>query len=244
MLFLLAACGQQQADYGSEAESDDAVTEQKAVEEVESRVVEEVEPRTADAAQRLFENDYVEVMQARLAPGQSLPTHEGGNRVVYSLTDYEIRFEQRGQEVERSFSEGDVHFHEAGPHRVENIGDTPARFVVIERRDAALPESPGSTSADDLSEEATSEKQDVLLENDVVEVHAVSLDPEQTLPDHRGLARVVYSLSDYRVRLTHGDSSEERAFQRGDVHWHAPGVHSLENVGDQPARFIVVEFLE
>lgn len=236
IISLLSACGEQQAENGPGAEDDDRISEQEAVERVE--------PQTGDAAQRLFENNYVEVMQTRLAPGESLPPHEGGNRVIYSLTDYEIRFEQQGSEVQRSFSQGDVHFHEPGPHRVENIGDTPARFVVFERRDVALPEAPDSTSAQDLSAEAAPAKLDALLENDVVEVHAVSLEAGQSLPDHRGMPRVIYSLSDYRVRLTQGESSEERSFERGDVHWHAPGVHSLENVGDQTARFLVIEFRE
>jgi quercetin dioxygenase-like cupin family protein len=236
IISLLSACGEQQAENGPGAEDDDRISEQEAVERVE--------PQTGDAAQRLFENSYVEVMQARLAPGESLPPHEGGNRVIYSLTDYEIRFEQQGQEMQRSFSEGDVHFHEAGPHSVENVGDTTARFVVFERLEAALPEAMDTTPAQDLSEEAAPAKQDTLLENDVAEVHVVSLEAGQSLPDHRGRARVIYSLSDYRVRFMQGGDSEERSFEQGSVHYHAPGVHAVENIGDQAARFMVVEFIE
>lgn len=232
LLFIAAGCADSQTE--PEAAADDSITQGEAVEEVERP--------TGEAAQRLFENEYAEVMRAELAPGDSLPAHEGGARVVYALSDYQIRFQQGGREEQQSFAEGDVHFHEAGPHRVTNTGDTTAAFVVFEQRDAELPEPPDSTRAEDLAEEAAPAKQEVLLENETAEVHEITLDAGQRLPDHRGVGRLVYSLSDYQVRLEHDGLTEERSFEEGDVHWHAPGIHSIENAGDQAARFLVVEF--
>ncbi len=235
LLLAAAGCADSQTETeDAEATTDDPITEQEAAEEVERQ--------TGEAAQRLFENEYVEVMRARLAPGDSLPAHEGGARVVYALSDYRIRFQQGGREMERAFSQGDVHVHEAGPHRVTNIGNAPAEFVVFERRSAALPAPPDSTRAEDLAEEAAPAKQDVLLENETAEVHEVTLETGERLSDHRGFERLVYSLSDYRIRLTQDGSAEKRSFAAGDVHWHAPGIHSIENIGGAPARFLVVEF--
>jgi len=39
----------------------------------------------------VFENDYVKVIEFYLKPGEKLPMHEGGKRIIYALTDYTIK---------------------------------------------------------------------------------------------------------------------------------------------------------
>lgn len=202
--------------------------------------VEDVEQATGEKAQRLFENEYAEVMRVELAPGDSLPRHEGGARVVYALGDYTIRFQQDGRDVERSFSQGDVHFHEAGVHTVENAGDSAAAFIIFERREAGLPSAPAVEEETGLGEEAPA-KEEELLSNDAFEVHEVTLEPGQRLPDHTGYARIVHALSDYEVTFMQGGEEATRSFSRGDVHFHEAGVHAIRNAGDGAAEFLVVE---
>ena len=121
-----------------------------AAESLEGDVAEAVEIQAPERNDRLFDNPYLEVMRVELQPGRALPPHEGEGRVVYALSDYTIRFQQDGQEMERSFSQGDVHYHQPGVHTVENVGSTAAEFVVFEHRDAALPNAPAAGEASDL----------------------------------------------------------------------------------------------
>ncbi|MGI9176190.1 MAG: hypothetical protein ACR2GR_12830 [Rhodothermales bacterium] len=202
--------------------------------------VENVEEATGEKAQRLFENEYAEVMRVALAPGDSLPRHEGGPRVAYALGAYTIRFQQGGQDVERSFSQGDVHFHEAGVHTVENVGDSTAAFVVFERREAELPSASAVEAETDLGEEAPA-KEEELLSNEAFEVHEVTLEPGQRLPDHTGYARIVHALSDYKVMFMQDGEETTQSFSQGDVHFHEAGPHALRNAGDMAAEFLVVE---
>lgn len=208
----------------------------------EPQIAENIAAVVGERAQRLFGNDFVEVMRVELAPGDSLPPHRGADRVVYALSDYTIRFQQRSQRTTRSHAEGEAHFHEAGVHAVENVGSAPAVFVVFERGTAALPEAPAASEATDLDAQAGPTEVETLVENPSAEAHLVTLGPGEQLPPHTGYARIVYSLSDYAVVFHEGDRQEERSFQMGDVHYHEPGRHWVENAGETPARFLVVEF--
>lgn len=86
-----------------------------------------------------------------------------------------------------------------------------------------------------------SEHVETTLENEPVHVHRVALPAGAALAPHQGGARVTYALNDYTVRFETGGVSDERSFAEGDVHAHDAGVHTVENVGDGPAEFVVFE---
>ena len=81
----------------------------------------------------VFDNDRMAVHRVALAPGEALPSHYGAARIVYSLTDYTLTFvdAEDDNKTERSFSEGDLHDHEPGAHRVENTGDRRAEYLAV-----------------------------------------------------------------------------------------------------------------
>ena len=192
-------------------------------------------------AETVLRNDYVDVHRVSLPAGADLAAHRGGPRVVYSLGEYSLRFETDGVSESASFESGDVHQHAAGVHSVENVGESEARFVVFERREAPVPTSQaeGDTPVRSPAEGASEE---VLFESDLFQVHEVTLQPGAQLPPHRGRARAIYSLSDYQLEFTSDAGTEERTFEAGDTHVHDPGDHSVENTGDTVASFLVVEF--
>ena len=193
-----------------------------------------------ERADSLFQNEYVTVMRVTLEPGEALIPHEGGARTVLSLSDYTIRFLQAAELTEKLCEQGHVHYHEAGVHSVGNVGSTTARFVVFERRDAELPQAQMVSASTDLAEQAPA-MQEELLSNETFDVHEVQLEPGQQIPEHTGYARVVYALSDYTVQFTQGGEETRQSFEEGDVHVHEAGAHTVENAGDTPARFLVVE---
>ena len=81
----------------------------------------------------LLENDDFTTHRIMLEPGASIPPHYGFSRIVYSLSDYTLTFVDPDSDTrtEQSFSEGDLHDHEAGMHAVENTGDQRAEYLVV-----------------------------------------------------------------------------------------------------------------
>jgi quercetin dioxygenase-like cupin family protein len=198
-------------------------------------------PRSASVA---LENEWVRAQLITLEPGSELPRHEGGDRVVYSLADYTIEWAE-GEEapVETSWTKGQVHWHAGGPHAVRNTGSSVAEFLVVERRDAPL--AAGSQTAGE-SEAVPSDPEHgrTLLENEAVRVAEMTLEPGQSTGRHRGGPRVVFALTDYTIRWTQGDADPVGvSWSYGDAHWHEPGDHEVENIGENAARFLVVTLL-
>jgi quercetin dioxygenase-like cupin family protein len=193
----------------------------------------------------IFQNKYAKVLKVEISPGQQLPWHKGGPRLLYPLSDYTIRLKKNPDDTtsrENSFQEGDVHWHDQNRHSVENIGDSAAEFLVFMRKPTAFPKITGVDTESDVAEAVPSDT-NVLLENDVVKITKVALNPRANAPMHAGTKRVIYSLNDYAVRFNApNEPAKEETFSKGDVHWHKKGKHSIENTGEDKARFLVIEF--
>ncbi|MEM8599100.1 MAG: hypothetical protein AAGF99_04195 [Bacteroidota bacterium] len=191
-----------------------------------------------DAVATLFENDLVHVHSVTLPAGADLAAHEGGERVVYALSDLALEFTTDDETAEHTFEAGGVHYHEAGTHAVANVGDGAAEFLVFERRGGTLPEGDAPAEA----EMADGVADEIVFENDFAEVHRVTLQPGTALPPHQGFARALYALSGYTVEFTDDDGAREERFEAGQAHYHNPGDATVENAGDTEAAFLVVEF--
>lgn len=205
-------------------------------------VVEGVATTAPEQARTLIENPWIRVLDFSLEPGQALPTHEGQPRVVYSLSDYQIRFTEDGVGQETTWQEGEVHWHGADEHAVENIGTSTARFLVVARTDMGLT---GELPAQDLQDAAAADPAhgELLLDTEEARVVRVTLAPGEAQPTHQGLPRLVYSLTPYTIRYTQaGQDPVERTVQAGDAHWHEAGEHAVENTGATEARYVVFQF--
>lgn len=79
----------------------------------------------------LLDNDYFRLTEVTLPPDNHIPLHVGINRIIYSLTDYQVLFESdQNESGEKQFKAGDVHWHEACQHSLENNGDVAAKYLV------------------------------------------------------------------------------------------------------------------
>ncbi|MGB5228708.1 MAG: hypothetical protein WBN55_10625 [Eudoraea sp.] len=88
-----------------------------------------------DFAQTLFENEAFKMTQVNLPVGEIIPMHSGINRILYSLTDYNLNYESDKEgKLDKAFTSGDIHWHEACKHALENNGDTEAKFLVVSYR--------------------------------------------------------------------------------------------------------------
>jgi hypothetical protein len=196
----------------------------------------------AAAREAVLQNEYVELFTLTLEPGQAIAPHEGAARVIYSLSDYTIRYTEGADSRETSALTGDAHVHASGTHAIANIGTTTARLLVVARSGAALPGGENA-QAQAPAPAAAAEPTAFLVDDDQFRVTVVTLAAGGVLPKHAGLARVVYALSDYTIRYeADGAAAADKTFRTGEAHWHDADSHAITNTGTTEARFLMVQF--
>lgn len=95
-------------------------------------IAQDASQHDSDHANIIFENEHVRIIEVKLATGESQAMHHGINRLVYSLTSYQIEFKSDKMEtVETKVEAGDTHWHTADKHAVENIGETLAHYLIF-----------------------------------------------------------------------------------------------------------------
>jgi quercetin dioxygenase-like cupin family protein len=191
-----------------------------------------------------LENEWVRALRMTLEPGAQLPRHVGGDRVVWTLSDYTIEWAEGDEPpTEMIWTAGQAHWHVGGAHAVRNTGSSVAEFLVVERRGVELP-AEAQTTSDTQAVALSPEPGPIVLENDAVRVAELTLPPGESTGRHWGGHRVVFALSDHTIRWTEGDADPvEMSWSEGEAHWHQSGDHEVENIGDSSARFLVVTFL-
>ncbi|MCA0131607.1 hypothetical protein [Winogradskyella alexanderae] len=98
----------------------------------ENTVENDVTSVSSDLTETLFENDRFKLTQVTLPSGKKIRTHSGINRIIYSLSDYELKYESNVEgTMDKSFKSGDIHWYEACKHALENKGTTEAKFLVV-----------------------------------------------------------------------------------------------------------------
>jgi len=81
----------------------------------------------------LFNNEYVRILDVRQKPGEKSPMHSHPNHVIYSLTGATIKFTSSdGKTNTVTTKAGQVVWHNAETHTVENIGKTENHVLDIE----------------------------------------------------------------------------------------------------------------
>ncbi|MDZ7612899.1 MAG: hypothetical protein U5K51_03675 [Flavobacteriaceae bacterium] len=191
----------------------------------------------------IFENEYARVFIETLEPGKQQTEHEGLSRVIYSLNDYMIEWNENGQNAgAKEWKKGNVHIHKPANHYAKNLSNKPAEWLVFVRTGNELPACEQMSSKKDVAS-AKDGFATALAEDENFKVVSVKLSPGQMIDKHDGLNRLVYSLSDYTLSYTDdADKTQEKEFKKGDIHWHNGCAHSLKNSGTTEAEFVLVSF--
>lgn len=231
-MLVLGSCQSSGTDNQQEQTATDSLS-QEADTELPSRM-----------ATTVLENAYVRVKKMTLSPGADQPLHEGGPRVVYSLTDYKMSWrEGEGEPTEKAWSAGDVHWHDAGTHAAANIGQSQAVFLIAMRTDQELPACDEAKALSNDVNKVSPDKAEVLFENEHTKVTKVTLEAGAEIPEHAGANRVIYALSDYSINFASDkEGTGEHSFEAGEAHWHEACTHSLANTGSTTAEFLVLAF--
>lgn len=223
--FALVACG---TGDGNQSSPEDEAT---------GAAVKQVEPLS------VFENAYAEVVKVSLAPNEALTPHEGDVRLIYSLSDYSISWTEQGKdEGVKSWKKGEVHVHAAGEHAAVNTGSSTAEWLAFVRKTSDLPDC-GENSLENDVNSVAEDVATIVFENVDFRVTEVRLPPSGKVPMHSGINRIIYALSDYQINYeSDTEGAMEKAFQKGDAHWHEACMHALENTGGTEAFFLVVAY--
>lgn len=193
----------------------------------------------AETRRVLLDNAFVEVFTLTVHPGSSLPAHAGQARVVYSLGDYRVRYTEGGQSREADWRSGDVHAHRAGDHGLDNIGASPARLLIVARKDRPL--APTDTPRPEAAGASTPHTH-LALDDAQFLVTEVRLPAGTALPAHQGLDRVVFALSNFTLRYeADGTPARETTHTAGEAHWHPAERHVVTNTGQTEARYLLVQ---
>jgi len=206
-------------------------------------IVEDIVVAAPDKVEVLLDNQYIKVTKFLLKAGDTLPMHKGGPRTIYSLNDYTLKWKEgTAEEVTKNWQAGDVHWHDAIPHAVENTGTSDAQYLVLTRKVQALPD----VMEYDINEDASkidSAHSMALYDDENVRVVEVNLDPGVKQPIHHGINRAIYSLTNYTINYQSGeDEPVENTFAAGECHWHGADAHSVENIGETAANYLIFSF--
>lgn len=190
----------------------------------------------------IIDNEYAEVVKVTLNPGEELAEHDGEVRLVYSLSDYSIEWVENGENLgTKTWKKGSIHLHEKGKHSAKNNGTTKAEWIVFARKNNALPICEGFIDKDVNSIDGDFKQQ--IFDNNLFRVTEIKLAPNDSIPLHEGINRMIYSLSNYTI---HYESSKEgnfdKSFKIGDAHWHSCDQHSIKNTGNSEAHFLIVSY--
>jgi quercetin dioxygenase-like cupin family protein len=204
--------------------------------------IEDIVATHADQAHLVFENDFVKAVRFELEPGQELPLHKGGPRIVYALSDYMISWTEGEQTSEKQWATGDAHWHGAVDHAVKNIGDTEADYLVVSRKETILPEAGDYDIMQDAGR-MDSAHSNVVFENQHVRLIEVTLAAGESQPLHHGIHRLIYPLTSYSIEYVSDQlDTLETTMEPGVAHWHAADRHSVENIGETTAEYLILEF--
>lgn len=96
---------------------------------------------------------------------------------------------------------------------------------------------------EDLVRQEEKQVEEVLIENDFIKAIKVDLKPGEELPWHKGKERVLYPLNDFQVEfknLAEDEKGVEKLFQKDVPNWYQEQIHSVKNIGNTNAKYLVV----
>jgi len=83
----------------------------------------------------------------------------------------------------------------------------------------------------------------VLFDTDIAKVFEVILPPNDSVPMHFGLKRVVYAFTALNVLVTTPEGKGAKVTsKKGGIGWHPAGLHSVQNKADGPEKQVVFGF--
>jgi len=187
----------------------------------------------------ISEKENVRVIDMFLHAGKRDNLHSHNWETVYFISGGQAKLYVGDNAIEAEIPDGYVMHHEPWTHRVENIGNTDIRAIIVEQTDEVIPVEPYDGYIDPL--EASPSHYTLLSEVGNVRVLHMKLGPGERDALHSHYYETVYFLTGGRVNIYVGDELMEADIPDGYVLHHEPWTHSVENVGDTTIEAIIFE---
>jgi hypothetical protein len=195
-----------------------------------------------EMARTVFSNEWVAVARVELPPGEVVPPHVAGSRVVYPLTGGELALDDDGMAEVVHAEPGEVLGLQPGRLTISNVGDMPSDFLVVERTPVELPPEPEEIPVPDLAVDMEHHGE-VLLDDDNVMVSDLDLGQLEWAPLESDLPYLVVALTpadlDFEGPAT---DEEETVLLAGEATWQPAGQQAVSNVGDGPTQVVAFAF--
>jgi hypothetical protein len=193
-------------------------------------------------ATTVFANKWVGVARVTLLPGELIPPHDAGYRLVDPLTPCALSIVNNGAEEVINAVPGELVTLRAGRLSIANVSESEStgEFLVIER-------SPVETSPDletlpvpDVAVEMERHGT-VLLDDDKVVVTDISIDELAKEPLPSNLPLLVYAFTNCDLEFQGAAVDDaEHVVDAGSAFWQSAGYGVVTNIGDEQAHFLVI----
>jgi len=198
----------------------------------------------------VLENDYIRVISVEVAPHDATLLHRHRHDYVFvSLGSSEISNEVEGKApVTLKLQDGEVRFAAGNfAHIARDLASTPFRAIAVEfLQDEKAHQSPPPKWDEERGLHVLQGgTQDIIFVKDGVRVSEFELQPGGVVPRHHHAGpHLLLAVRDLDLRSdVDGMGPMPGHFKSGEVKWLPGGyTHTLTNVGQQPAKFVTLEF--
>lgn len=196
----------------------------------------------------IFQNDYVRVFDATVAPRDATLMHLHRHDYVYvALGTATISNEVKGKApVQVTLADGEARFSEGGfAHLVQNVGTTTFHAIAVELLQDEKMRSAPSRWDSEPAIRAQGGAEEVLFVKDGVRVSRVELQTAGFEASHHHAGpHLVIAVTDLTLRSEAPDKTASNIdLKAGEVKWIGGNItHTVTNVGSQPAKLVSLEF--
>ena len=196
----------------------------------------------------IFQNDYVRVFDATVAPRDATLMHLHHHDYVYvSIGASTISNEVKGKApVQVTLADGETRFADGGfSHIARNVGTTTFHAIAVELLQDEKMRSAPSRWDSEPAIQAQGGAEEVLFVKDGVRVSRVELQTAgfEARHHHTG-PHLAIAVTDLTLRSEAPDKTASNIdMKAGEVKWVGGNItHTVTNVGSQPVKLVSVEF--
>ena len=190
-------------------------------------------------AKPLVENDRVRVVNVKIKVGDKLASHSHPGHVTYTVKGGQLKFTVDGKSHVENWKAGEVTWHDAVTHSVENVGKEAVEGIVVELKDG------GKLSAKPKGDDpvkVSPKNYKVRLENDRVRVLEGKFKAGEKSPMHSHPDSVVYAVKSGKAKFVFPDGkSQDVELKQGEAMFNDAFAHAPENSGKTDIHVILVE---
>jgi quercetin dioxygenase-like cupin family protein len=198
----------------------------------------------------VLQNQYVRVFSVEVAPHSATLMHRHRHDYMFvTLGASDLENDVAGTPpVSLKLQNGETRFAPGNfAHIAKNLADTPFRNITIEflQDEKAHQTPPPKWDEERGVDVLQGGTRDILFVKDGARVSEMILQPGGVQPQHRHAGpHLVVAVSDLHLRSgAPGQKATSAELKSGEVRWVPAGLsHSITNVGQQPARWVTVEF--